>query len=112
MRLPLRLICPLVIVCVAPLALTACKGKKPDEARTVQGEILPGSASDAMLPLDTVRSQPPLAPPEETGGKSGKVSSGSGGAAAQEAEASASEEGGVPNAAPAPAPSIDAEPVQ
>ena len=31
------------------------------------GEILPGSASDAMLPLDTVTSQPPLAPRQDSG---------------------------------------------
>ncbi|MCP5385879.1 MAG: hypothetical protein H6916_03555 [Novosphingobium sp.] len=45
------------------LALGACKGgEKQQGAGKVEGEILPGSASDAMLPLDTVRSQPPLAP--------------------------------------------------
>lgn len=45
------------------LALGACKGgDKQQGAGNAQGEILPGSASDAMLPLDTVRSQAPLAP--------------------------------------------------
>lgn len=45
-------------------ALPACGGDEPAEtpAGTAQGEVLPGSASDAMLPLDTVRSQAPLAP--------------------------------------------------
>ncbi|WP_095011978.1 hypothetical protein [Tsuneonella mangrovi] len=45
--------------------LSACGSKQPaasdDENATAAGEILPGSASDAMLPLDTVKSQsPPL----------------------------------------------------
>lgn len=49
------------------LALTAALGacteeKKASAARTAEGEILDGSISDAMLPLDTVRSQAPLAP--------------------------------------------------
>ncbi|HEX8055139.1 MAG TPA: hypothetical protein VF481_00650, partial [Novosphingobium sp.] len=53
----------LAALAALPLALAACKGeKKPAEAGTAQGEILQGSVSDAMLPLDTVRSQPPLAP--------------------------------------------------
>jgi hypothetical protein len=46
-------------------ALTACQDKKQPAASshaTAVGEVLPGSASDAMLPVDTVRSQPPLAP--------------------------------------------------
>ena len=50
------------------LALAGCQAeKKPANAKgTVAGEILPGSASDAMLPYDTVRSQPPLAPQTES----------------------------------------------
>lgn len=73
MRLPrqgeLRLTC----LFLAPLALAACQGKeKPAETGTAQGEVLPGSVSDAMLPLDTVRSQPPLAPLTEAAGKSGQ----------------------------------------
>ena len=51
------------------LLLAACGGAKKDEgAGTAAGEILPGSASDAMLPLDTVRSQAPLAPKVESTG--------------------------------------------
>lgn len=45
--------------------------KKDKTAGTAGGEILPGSTSDAMLPLDTVRSQPPLAPKAEGSGKAG-----------------------------------------
>jgi hypothetical protein len=112
MRLPLP-IRNVTVLCLAPLALVACKGgKKPDEARTAQGEVLPGSASDAMLPLDTVRSQPPLAPPEDTSGKGGKSAPAKGAAAADEADADQTEAAGASHAAPAPAPSIAADPVQ
>jgi len=44
------------------LALTGCGNEAKPTGGSADGEILPGSASDAMLPLDTVRSQPPLAP--------------------------------------------------
>ena len=59
-----------MIVGSLALALAACKG---DEKKAVggnaSGEILPGSVSDAMLPLDTVTSQAPLAPKAETAEK-------------------------------------------
>lgn len=50
------------------LALGACS--KGAEQKTVgagkaEGDILPGSISDAQLPLDTVKSQSPLAPKVE-----------------------------------------------
>lgn len=59
---------------VSLLSLTLLAGcgseqKKDKTAGTAGGEILPGSTSDAMLPLDTVRSQPPLAPKVEGSGK-------------------------------------------
>jgi len=47
------------LLLAAPLA--ACK-KSPSGNATASGEILPGSASDAMLPEDRVTSQPPLDP--------------------------------------------------
>jgi hypothetical protein len=105
MTLPLHLIC----LCAAPLALAACHGgKKPDEARTAQGEILPGSASDAMLPLDTVRSQPPLAPREEASGKPGHASAGAKGTQAPAGDAS--DEAGAPSPGATPTPSIAPDP--
>ncbi|MGE5721401.1 MAG: hypothetical protein ACM3YM_02985 [Sphingomonadales bacterium] len=54
------------ILAVAALALLAACGDKPSEndSRSASGEVLEGTISDAMLPLDTVRSQPPLAEPE------------------------------------------------
>jgi hypothetical protein len=51
-------------------ALAGCQEKTqtaPSNATAV-GEVLAGSASDAMLPVDTVRSKPPLAPKVETSG--------------------------------------------
>ncbi len=48
---------------------TSTPAAKGDE-RTASGEVLEGTISDAMLPLDTVTSQPPLLKlepkPEET----------------------------------------------
>lgn len=56
-----------LLVPVLLLTLAACnQGKQETSAG---GEILEGSASDAMLPLDTVRSQAPLAPRAESTGK-------------------------------------------
>ena len=93
-----------------PLMLAACQGeKKPAEAKTAQGEILPGSANDAMLPLDTVRSQPPLAPEAVESGKPGKA--GKHGDASDDASGAASEAAAEPAAAapsPAAAPAVPA----
>ena len=90
----------LVALAALPLALAACQGeKKPAEARTAQGEILDGSVSDAMLPLDTVRSQPPLAPEATETGKPGKE--GKHGDASSEAASEAAE---APAAAATPSP--------
>ena len=65
-----------LIVAATLLALAGCKGeaKMDAGAGTAQGEVLPGSASDAMLPLDTVKSQAPLAPKSE-GGEAGETRS-------------------------------------
>lgn len=55
----------------ALLALSACGEKAPESAeerKTAAGEVLGGSISDAMLPLDTVTSQSP--PLREVGGSS------------------------------------------
>jgi len=52
----------LAFAMVALLPLSACKKAEPEKTSQAGGEVLPGSVSDAMLPLDTVTSQPPLAP--------------------------------------------------
>lgn len=61
----------LLITAALALALTGCGGNdaRKDGNATAGGEVLPGSASDAMLPLDTVRSQAPAAPKVEGTGK-------------------------------------------
>jgi hypothetical protein len=62
--------CHIALILALSLGLAACEGEnKGPDARTAVGEILPGSASDAMLPYDTLRSQPPLAPPSGAAGK-------------------------------------------
>ena len=58
-------------VLILTLTLVACNqpAEKKAGAGTAGGEILPGSISDAMLPLDQVKSQAPLAPKTESSGK-------------------------------------------
>ncbi len=57
---------PFATLVLALLTLTACKAEPSKSAGgTARGEVLPGSASDAMLPLDTLKSQAPLAPKSE-----------------------------------------------
>ncbi len=64
---------PVLVAGLALLALSGCQDKKPAAPShvTAVGEVLPGSVSDEMLPVDTVRSQPPLAPKSEPGTSKG-----------------------------------------
>mgnify|MGYP001154164366 CR=1 FL=1 len=51
----------LTVLALAALPLGACGGGGGgDDDRTASGEVLEGTISDAMLPLDTVTSEPPL----------------------------------------------------
>ncbi|MFM5931832.1 MAG: hypothetical protein ACKOPQ_13075 [Novosphingobium sp.] len=53
----------LILAAVAAvLPLAACGDKQPATQAQAAGEILPGSISDEMLPMDTATSKPPLAP--------------------------------------------------
>jgi hypothetical protein len=56
------------LACALALALAACGERKADEGGNAVSEVLPGSASDAMIPYDTLRSQPPLAPDAQAEG--------------------------------------------
>jgi len=50
---------------LAPLALlAACNDADKDDGRAASGEVLEGTVSDAMLPIDRVQSEPPLEDPE------------------------------------------------
>ena len=64
---------PVLVAGIALLALSGCQDKKPaaPSKATAVGEVLPGAVSDEMLPVDTVRSQPPLAPKSESGTSKG-----------------------------------------
>ena len=64
-----------ILAAAAALALAACQDEpaKPAGPGTAQGEVLPGSVSDAMLPLDTVRSHAPLAPTGNGGDPEGTL---------------------------------------
>ena len=45
------------------LTLAGChRSAKSDDQRTAAGQVMSGSITDAMLPYDTLRSQPQLAP--------------------------------------------------
>ena len=93
-----------------PLALAACGGKEPDASATAAGEILEGSVSDSMLPLDTVRSQPPLAPRTETAKANGRKGEPE---AEAETEDEAADSAAMPTdaaATPAAAPTISVPP--
>jgi hypothetical protein len=53
------------IVLLLPLALLAgCGEESTDDSRAASGEVLEGTISDAMLPLDRVQSEPPLEDPK------------------------------------------------
>jgi len=91
------------------LALAGCQDKKPDAPSKAMavGEVLPGSVSDEMLPVDTVRSQPPLAPKSEaSAGKGDKTH------AADKAATDSPAEAGPAAEAPADAPPPPPPPAQ
>lgn len=53
------------LLLVLPLALAACEQQATAPAKqggAASGEVLAGSVSDAMIPLDQLSSQAPLAP--------------------------------------------------
>ncbi|MBB4857280.1 putative lipoprotein [Novosphingobium chloroacetimidivorans] len=53
-----------VVLVLALGTLAACGSKETEQPKGSSfGQVLPGSASDAMLPYDTVTSAPPLEAP-------------------------------------------------
>lgn len=60
----------LIALALTSAALGGCnRAAEKQEGGKAGGEVLDGSISDAMLPFDTVKSQPPLAPHAEAPGK-------------------------------------------
>jgi hypothetical protein len=102
MKLALRFACLWTCLAALPLTLAACQDEKaPPQRGNAEGEILPASVSDAMLPYDTVRSQPPLAPmPVATGKGSGKTQ----GNTPDETDSPGSAEAAQESPTPVPAP--------
>ncbi|MBH5323528.1 hypothetical protein [Aurantiacibacter sediminis] len=91
----------------ALMLLAACNGDEvpaDDDPREASGEVLEGTISDDMIPLDQLRSQPPLAEPDPE----------EGGSATGAGNASASDEGDADEAGePAAAePESAAEPTE
>jgi hypothetical protein len=87
------------LLAVPLLALAACGGEaeapvESDDSATATGDVLGGSISDAMLPLDEVRSQSPSAPR--------RVTTPSGPSGEEAAPASETPEAEAASAAPAP----------
>jgi hypothetical protein len=82
---------PLAATTLAALLLTGCGdgNRKDGPARSAEGEILGQSVSDAMLPLDRVRSQAPLAPRSAEPGETKKDAKPAGDAAEKPSEAPA-----------------------
>ena len=65
-----------LLAAVLLVALAACD-QKGEERAGAAGEILEGSVSDAMIPVDQLRTEPPLAPRKAGGaGKGGERKAG------------------------------------
>ena len=70
-RRPLAFAVP-VLACA--LALAACGGDSggKGKGRDASAQVLEGTISDGMIPIDELRSESPLAPPEPAKGTGGK----------------------------------------
>ena len=93
---------------IVALALLAACNKSADKNASASGQVLQGTISDDMLPLDKLTSEAPLAEPTAAAtGKAGKTGK-SGGAAANPAAADSATP--APGATPTPESSASAEP--
>lgn len=100
-----------IFLALTALALLAACGEEPaDEGAAAQGEVLEGTISDAMLPLDRVQSEAPLEDPEAFEKAQGEAARGAGGTArASEADATDEEEGEVSGPEQIEVPTLDAD---
>jgi hypothetical protein len=98
-----------LLLCFAAFALLAACGDKPsrNDGRAASGEVLEGTISDEMLPVDRVRSEPPLEDPEafaKAVSKGSGTGSAEGDEGAEDAEPAAEDTASAaPEAAPAAA---------
>ena len=106
----------LLIALPFALALASCGDKAEeapaDDTRGAEGEVLGGTISDAMLPLDTVKSEnPPLreGPAPGEGGTAPSATTGSRAPAAAGGGSEAPEATPEPAAEPAPEPAPEDE---
>jgi hypothetical protein len=90
------------------VALLAACGSEPsgDDGRSASGEVLEGTISDAMLPVDRVRSEAPLEDPEAFAEARSKAA----GAGEADEPAVAGEEGDQPAAEGSEEPAPEAVP--
>ncbi len=94
----------LAVVLSAVALLAACNKSAPtNDSRSASGEVLQGTISDAMLPVDQVRSEPPLEDPKAFAGgaEGGAAAEGEG---AEATATPAGEAGETPAAEPAAEP--------
>jgi hypothetical protein len=89
----------LALACV--LALAACHKDKAGDQRTATGQVIAGTISDSMIPYESLKSKPPLAPRETGGGGKSAANDSVDSADSQGASADVAPPGGA--AAPAAA---------
>ena len=93
----------LLLALPALALLAACGGNAPaTDGRAASGEVLEGTISDAMVPVDRVRSEPPLEDPEAFA----KVRSKADGGEAAEGEDGAEGEQPAADGTATPAPDV------
>ncbi len=99
-----------LFLALLPLVLlVACQDEvASDDGRSASGEVLEGTVSDAMLPLDRVQSEPPLEDPEAfrevQEEAAADIPAGDAGAGAAEGEVPAAEPAETSETAVAPPP--------
>ena len=84
------------------MLLAACGDKAEPQEGSLQGEVLEGTISDAMLPVERVRSEPPLEDPDAFAEAQEGADEAAGEAAAEdeEGEAADTEEGAAADVVP------------
>jgi hypothetical protein len=102
---------PRSLFLLLPLALVAgCDKPARNDARSASGEVLDGTISDAMLPLDKLKSQPPLlAPSAAKSTPEGLADEASGADEATTEAPAAPDAEAVPAPTPAPSPSSSSQ---